>query len=79
MRQVIAEMMMEFLKSDVGMWDVTSTMVDEKKVRARVIATYGNQGRMALQYERKILFLNLRATRGISFLPRGQYSMCSCR
>jgi nicotinate-nucleotide pyrophosphorylase (carboxylating) len=38
MRQVIAEMMMEFLKSDVGMWDVTSTMVDEKKVRARVIA-----------------------------------------
>lgn len=38
MRQVIAEMMMEFLKSDMGMWDVTSTMVDRKKVRARVIA-----------------------------------------
>ena len=38
MKKILAERMMEFLRDDVGVWDVTSGLVDEKRVKARIIA-----------------------------------------
>jgi nicotinate-nucleotide pyrophosphorylase (carboxylating) len=44
-KKILGRRMMEFLQEDVGFWDVTSRIVDEKRVSARIIA--GSEGVLA--------------------------------